>query len=295
MSVLKEDKKVDIFIVGAMKAGTTSFAALLSQHPMIFMSPIKEPHHFVDPLPKAFLETSRFFSLENYFENSYPEPLHNVQVSNEADYKKLFSAASKNQYWAEASTAYLHAPEAAHRIFKYNPNAKIIILTRNPLERAFSHYKMDMGLGRIKDSFSYYMEREIEFYKNGTFPWYSYINMSCYNKPINIYRESFENVLVIALEDLITNTETELAKVSAFLNIASFEYPHLEKINSGSILKIPFLFYYLKRMGVMDVFSKIIPSKIKMLLFKTLSNSTRKLPPLSKELQRELYSIFHHQ
>ncbi|MBZ0326149.1 MAG: sulfotransferase, partial [Altibacter sp.] len=46
-----ETKKANLFIVGAMRAGTTSFVELLSKHPQIYVSPIKEPNYFVDRLP----------------------------------------------------------------------------------------------------------------------------------------------------------------------------------------------------------------------------------------------------
>lgn len=214
-----EAKKANLFIVGAMKAGTTSFIDLLSKHSAIFVSPIKEPHYFVDPLPKQFLDTSKFFSLENYFKNQYPVLRHSVQVSKEEHYQQLFSHATAEQYRAEASTSYLHAPEAASRIYNYNPKAKIIILTRNPLKRAFSHYNMDLGVVRERKSFAAVMARDLNLYKKGTLPWYSYLNMSCYNEPIRHYHNIFESVLVLSLEDLVANTEREMGKVANFLDI----------------------------------------------------------------------------
>ncbi len=287
-----EDKKVDIFVVGAMKAGTTSFATLLSQHPMIFMSPIKEPHHFADPLPKAFLETSRFFSLENYFKNQYLAPRHSVQVSKEEHYQRLFSNATAEQYRAEASTAYLHAPEAAERIYNYNPNAKIIILTRNPLKRAFSHYNMDLGVGRERKSFATVMARDLDLYKKGTLPWFSYLNMSCYNTPIRHYQNIFESVLVLSLEELVANTENEMGKVANFLNIAQFPDLFLKKVNEGHALKYQKLFYFLKRIGLKDLLSQFLTSNFKSKILKRVRDKKKLTLALPQDMIDELETIF---
>lgn len=287
-----ETKKANLFIVGAMKAGTTSFIELLSRHPAIFVSPIKEPHYFVDPLPKQFLETSRYFSLENYFKNQYPAPRHSVQVSKEEHYQQLFSHATDEQYRAEASTAYLHAPEAASRIYNYNPKAKIIILTRNPLKRAFSHYNMDLGVGRERKSFTAVMARDIDLYKKGTLPWYSYLNMSCYNTPIIHYQNIFESVLVLSLEELVANTEKEMEKVANFLNIAEFPDLLLKKVNEGQALKYQKLFYFLKVMGLKDLFSKFLSSDFKGKILKRIRDKKKPTLALPQDMVDELETIF---
>ncbi|MDP2693040.1 MAG: sulfotransferase [bacterium] len=286
-----EAKKANLFIVGAMKAGTTSFIELLSQHPAIFVSPIKEPHYFVDTLPKQFLETSRFFSLENYFKNQYPAPRHSVQVSKEEHYQQLFSNAKDEQYSADASTSYLHAPEAPSRIYNYNPQAKIIILTRNPLKRAFSHYNMDLGVGRERKSFAAVMARDLNLYKKGTLPWYSYLNMSCYNEPIRQYHNIFESVLVLSLEDLVSNTEREMGKVANFLDIAAFPDLLLKKVNEGHALKYQKLFYFLKAIGLKDWFSQFLSNDFKGKILKRIREK-KPIFALPQDLVDELETIF---
>ena len=288
-----EAKKANLFIVGAMKAGTTSFAHVLSQHPEIFFSPIKEPHFFVDPLPKQFMETSRFFSLEDYFKNKYPAPLHRAQIMDAVQYQHLFLNANTEKYLAEASTSYLHAPEAAKRIFNYNPKAKIIILTREPLQRAFSHYTMNLGLGRERKSFAAVMSRELELYKQGTLPWYSYLNMSCYQKPIRIYRETFSEVLILSFEDLTQNTAAELEKVARFLAISKFpdfSFPHL---NEGRSFKSQKVFYLLKKLGLKDFFSRYINPKTKKQILHRVSSKTISPLDLPEMLRNELEEVFY--
>ncbi len=287
-----EGKKANLFIVGAMKAGTTSFAELLSQHPDIFFSPIKEPHYFVDLLPKQFLETSRYFSLEDYFQNKYPAPLHAAQVFKEEHYQQLFSKATFQKYRAEASTSYLHAPEAADRIYNYNPEAKIIILTRQPLNRAFSNYNMDLALGREKRAFQTVMADELALYKNGTLPWYSYINIGCYEKPIQTYNQLFENVLVLSFEDLIKQTASEMEKVSDFLEIAPFSNPILEKANPGRRMKFQRVFYYLRKWGLKDWLSRFLGVRLKGRILKGVSREVKAEVDLPAGLLKELEEIW---
>ncbi len=287
-----EAKKANLFIVGAMKAATTSFAHALSKHPEIFVSPIKEPHFFVDPLPKQFLETSRFFSLDDYFKNKYPAPLHRAQIMNALQYQHLYLNATTEKYLAEASTSYLHAPEATKRIFNYNPQAKIIILTREPLQRAFSHYNMNLGLGRERKSFADVMARDIDLYKKGKLPWYSYLNMSCYNKPIRHYHNIFESVLVLSLEDLVSNTEREMGKVANFLDIAAFPNHLLKKVNEGHVLKYQKLFYFLKQMGLKDWFSQFLNSDFKGKILKRVRDKKKPTIVLPQDMVDELETIF---
>ena len=142
------EKQANLFLVGAMKAGTTLLMDLLSQHPEIYVSPIKEPNFFVEEVPEELYDPSRFFSLEKYFKKDFPNPLHIANVNTLQDYRKLFSISTHEKYRLEGSTMYLHAPNTPQRICQYNNDATIIIIKRDPLDRAYSHYNMLTGLSR---------------------------------------------------------------------------------------------------------------------------------------------------
>lgn len=170
-----ENRKANLFIVGAMKAGTTSFMELLSNHSQVYASPLKEPHYFIKSLPDNLYEPSLFFSLEGYFSENFPEPLHIAKVETAGQYQQLFSLAEEQKYRVEGSTTYLNAEESAGLIHAYNPDAKIIILLRDPLERAFSHYKMNLGKGREKRSFETVLLLEVDLYNQ-----YGFYFRSCF-------------------------------------------------------------------------------------------------------------------
>ncbi|MES0873945.1 sulfotransferase family protein [Sinimarinibacterium thermocellulolyticum] len=117
------------FIVGAAKAGTTSLHHYLGQHPQVFMSAWKEPHHFAD----ITIDPNKSHMMRRY--------------ADERAYQALFAKAGDRPVVGEASPSYLWDPQAAARIRARVPHARIIVLLRDPVQRAFSHYWMDVREG----------------------------------------------------------------------------------------------------------------------------------------------------
>ena len=287
-----KENKVNLFVVGAMKAGTTAFANLLSMHSQIYCPPVKEPHYLIDRLPEQLYEPGRFFSLDDYLENEFPQPLHITKIETELQYRKIFSLASTEKYRVDTSTSYLHTKESAKLICSYNPDAKIIILLRDPLKRAFSHYKMDIGKGRVKGTFEALITRDIAAYRNQELPWYSYLAMSLYKGPIERFKSLFSDVLVIDLEKLIDNKKNTLATVSSFLEIDIFENIAIDHKNIARRPLFPKLFYLLRRMGLKDYFSKIFSSTFKQWLFRNTSSKEKFEVELSEATLEDLKQIF---
>lgn len=284
--------KANLFVVGAMKAGTTSFIEVLSRHEQVYVPPLKEPHYFIDQLPKSLYEPSRFFSLESYLSDKFPEPLHIAKIETEKQYNQLFSISKGQAYKVDGSTAYLSAQESAQMIYNYNPNAKIIILLRDPLRRAFSHYKMNLGKGREKRPFESVLLDEIELYNKGQLPWYSYIGMSFYNIAISRFTTLFDQVLVIKFEDFTSNTDVFMKKVENFLEIKPFSERTITRKNESKTLKFQKMFYFLKQLGLKDYFAKIFSSKFRQWLFGKMSKKGQTNLMLSSETLANLEVIF---
>lgn len=109
-------EKTRLFIIGAPKCGTTSLTRWLREHPEIHMSSIKEPHF-------------------------YNTDMNNRTVTNRADYEALFAdAPNGTRVLAEASTWYLYSDAAVPNILRDHPDAKFIVMTRDPVEMAVSLY-----------------------------------------------------------------------------------------------------------------------------------------------------------
>src|SRR3954469_19217742 len=111
----------NLFIVGAAKAGTTSLWTALGELPEVFMSPLKEPHFFSGVTPRREWAS------------------HFPTVTTEAEYHQLFKGAGDARYLGDASTSYLWAgSRAAEAIRRHNPEARIIAMLRDPVDRAYS-------------------------------------------------------------------------------------------------------------------------------------------------------------
>jgi hypothetical protein len=103
------------FIVGHSKSGTTALGTFLEQHPDLFMCDPMEPNYFCPAWCRAPGPPSRFFRLT------------------EPEYLALFDAARPGQQCFEASAVYLYSPEAPARIYDFDPNARIIMIFREPV------------------------------------------------------------------------------------------------------------------------------------------------------------------
>ena len=109
--------KPDFFIVGAPKCGTTAMNGFLEQHPEIFIPDIKEVHFFGKDLE-----------------------ITKGALRDESRYLALFGPATREKRLGEASVWYLYSRTAAQEIFEFNPDARIVVMLRNPPEMLYSQH-----------------------------------------------------------------------------------------------------------------------------------------------------------
>lgn len=117
-------KKVQVFVVGQPKSGTTALTHFLGQHPGVTIAQPKEPHYFCTDLAR---ESDAFHGRDAGF---FP-------TRTDEQYAACFAGADDDQILVDASTHYVLSQEAARNIHAYNPSAKIIIMLREPV--AFLH------------------------------------------------------------------------------------------------------------------------------------------------------------
>ena len=134
-------QRPNFFVAGAAKSGTSSLFHYLGAHPDVYKSPSKEPHFFCSQhFPERFTGPG-------------DEGFSRDTVRDEAAYRRLFSGADAFTAAGEASVYYLLYPDVAECIQAWNPQAKIILLLRNPVDRAFSAYMHLIRDGRETLSF----------------------------------------------------------------------------------------------------------------------------------------------
>lgn len=171
----------NLFIIGAMKAGTSSLHEYLHQHPDIFMSRLKEPQYFAP-------HTTRWG--QDWGQGcSHPEP-------GDEWYLRLFSAAGAARYAGESSVSYTARPwvgDCEKRIHAFNPDARLIYILRDPIERAISHYWHFVADGREDLSPEAAMRRREE-----------YVSRSDYAFQLQPYLATFDSgqIYVLTLEEL---------------------------------------------------------------------------------------------
>jgi len=174
-----KEKLPNFFIVGAAKAGTTSLYNYLKQHPDIYMSPIKEPNYFAKDIDinlfrKDYKKTA-LIDTQKYFSKPKLEELHLAFITELEDYIKLFQKVSNEKVIGETSVSYLYSKVAAKEIKKLVPDAKIVIILRDPIERAYSHYLMNLKEGLITER-NFIKEILVDYnksYKDGEFLTYT--------------------------------------------------------------------------------------------------------------------------
>ena len=216
---------VDFFLVGAPKAGTTSIYSYFKKNPGIFVPQVKEPHYFSCPEVK-----------KTYYKVDF--------VDSKNEYESLFEGAKNAQKTGDFSTSYLYEQQAPYRIKETCPNANIIVMLRDPVERAISHYLMDVRDG--------YQERPliecIRGQKEGVKLYYKeYVEKGMYYKQIKRFKSIFEEekVGVWLFRELKKDTKEVVREMFKFVGSkASYDIENFtkknqyKKINSETVKKV---------------------------------------------------------
>lgn len=260
--------KVNTFIVGAPKAGTTSLHFYLQQHPDVCMSEIKEPNYFTaQEVVKLYYDVSPVNS-EDWYHSIFTEPTRKVV--------------------GEGSVSYLFYPEVAQKIYEYNPEARILIILRSPVQRAFSHYLMDCRLGLCDISLEELLDNPSKyphFYQQ-------FIELGMYHQQTKRYIDVFgqNQVKVMFYDDLKTDTNLFVDQVFSFLDLRPVDVNMVVKNKfkqpSSTIVAKLYQFKWL-RSYLNILFPKGLLLKIKSVLFKG-----SKKPTLDPSIKRKLSEIY---
>ncbi len=279
--------RVDFFIVGAPKAGTTSLYHYLNEHLEIEMSSQKEPDYFSDSLIQnkgMYYGKNRIDTLEKY---------NNLFINPEVKLR------------GEGSVSYLFYDDVPLKIKTYNPEAKIIIILRDPVDRAFSHYLMDYRLGLVSESFEDIINKKSK-HKNAHLFYQQYIQVSEYAPQIKRYLNVFkrENILFIDYEDFKNDVAGVVNNVYLFLGVNDDFQPNLnKKHNTYTMPKngiIRYIYSFVSfRNFLTSIFSKGLVESIRNRLFindrkPKLSNANREfLNEFFKEDLKELNALLN--
>lgn len=197
----------DFFIIGAMKSGTTSLYQYLNFHSRVESSLIKEPCYY----------SYNYNRGKDWYLAQFPE-------------KKLFGP---RHWYFDASPVYLHDSQAARRMYRDYPKARLIVILRDPIERAVSHYNYysskDSNFGRKPEN--RIDERTLdEAFRDDmagreTREFFRYCRMSLYAQQISSFLACYprEQLLFVDLKELECDVLATLLRIADFLRLPARE------------------------------------------------------------------------
>jgi hypothetical protein len=224
------DIKPNFLCVGAAKSATTSLHRYLSQHPEIFMPDAKE---------------LIFFSHKEYTKNidgPGDEVCLKTSVANLTDYLAYFEGASTFKAIGETSPSYFTYPKVPERIYEMLGEIKILIILRNPIDRAYSNYWHMVRTFGEKICFYDALQAENKRLQARWHDHWGYLKSSKYSEMLEMYFKQFgrKNVHVILYEDFKKNTKDEMRKTFQFLGVdPHFDVKTTKQHNTTSEVRNP--------------------------------------------------------
>lgn len=236
----------NFFIVGAAKAGTSSIGDFLSKHPEVYISPIKEPHFFSTDLRMADFRSDyrdrASFDVDTYLAN-HPLPFkHIAHIDEQSHYQELFREARNEKAIGELSTGYLYSNCAAENIFKFNPDAKIIMVLRQPVERAYSHYLMNIrDLWDYDSAFINALERDFSSSEKGWGKSHMYVELGLYFEQVSRYLKRFpeSQIKIFLYEDFRNNPVEFIKDIYEFLEVDPSELSAKDIAEHKNVAALP--------------------------------------------------------
>lgn len=273
----------NFLIIGAAKSGTTALYHYIKQHPQIYMSPLKETEFFA------------FEGKELDFCGPGDMPRHSITKLE--DYQAQFHDVANETAIGEASPAYLYISSAADRIQQHIPNAKLIAILRDPVERAYSQFLMFIRDGRETtfDFATALQSEETRALENWAWGW-RYMDLGFYHLQLKRYFDKFDpNQLKVYLyEDLNKNPIGVLQDVFQFLEVDETFVPDISvRHNISGMPKNKMLHSFLTQPNLIKTALRpLLTPSLRKKLTKDLRDKNSCKPTLSPEMRAQLVNIF---
>jgi Sulfotransferase domain len=212
----------DFFVAGAPKAGTTALHAALARHPSLYLSAVKEPKFFLTGGPPPARGGPG--DVRTYREH----------VWQRQDYEALFEGAPAGQLRGESTPFYLYRHDAQLRIRALIPTARLIIVLRDPVERAHSNWThlWSAGLDPVGDFVQACAEEDRRI-KAGWADFWHYLALGRYGEQLERLYTVFrrEQVVVFRYRTLIETPAAVLDRICAFLRVPQGVLDEMPKQN----------------------------------------------------------------
>lgn len=236
--------KVNLFIIGAGKSGTTSLWNFLNLHPQVYMCPTKEPS---------------YFSLSKHFDRG------------EGWYHSLFTNYRDQLIVGEASNSYSATetfPQTPSRIFKYNPKAKLIYIVRHPMDRTASDWMESNKRKPIPFS---------DFIKCDNLC----RDKNNYLKQYKAYLEYFseKSILILTFDQITSDFSNASSQVFDFLGIKSVKGQLINTRPTASQRKYSQVFYWANQSNIYARIRQYIPNSARRFALQLTSRKYESIRP----------------
>lgn len=299
-SKAKSTRLPDFFVVGAVKAGTTALHLFLDQHPGVYMSPVKETNFFSqeDMTPEHFNRDYKHdvnVDLKGFLAGPMSKKIHIANVAQWEDYKRLFRDVRDDQVAGEASNSYLLCPTAAAQVAAKCPGAKIMMMLRNPVDRAWSQYLMNVRLGKIlSEDFIEEFEADSNKEYQGWGVSHNYRELGMYSAQLQRFYDHFpkQNVKVLLYDDYRANPEAVVRNIFGFLGVDTDVALDLDqRPNEAAVPRFKKLNYILFQSGLVNRVKRMVPESWKGAAKKAMfsKDGIPKITEREKQFLRDLY------
>ena len=243
-------------VVGAPKTGTTSLYHYLKQHPQIFMSPVKEPSYFCTEIrPEYFSEpsksqvTQQAAVLRSHLRDAKPGTPPRALITEWEDYELLFRNAGAERASGECSACYLWSVSAPGNIRSRLPHVKIVMILRDPAERAFSHYLDYLTAGHTNAPFREHVERAVRGTTREQSALYPFLQFGLYYQQVQRYLNLFprDQIRIVWYEEAWSEPMQFLANLFEFLDVRTFDLDMSKRHRDRRTSNIHYL---LKKYGI---------------------------------------------
>jgi len=291
----------NFFVIGTAKAGTTSLYHYLSQHPDVYLPPIKETNHFamgdideslLDPVYKRDIQ----LDLARYIRNGMKNTVHIAHVKRKLDYEALYSGVQHEKAIGEISNSYIVCPSAIPSIKLEYPNAKLIVMLRNPVSRAWSHFLMNQREGKVR--IHDFIAEVMQDYSASHRGWgvnHQYLELGLYAKQLQRVFEQFapHQLKWFLFEDFVAYPDKVMRSIANLLGVnEDFQFDFSKKANQAGVPRNRFVNQLLVNSGLIHSLKSIAGERQKSWIKSRLYKSGNELQKIGKEETDFLFDFY---
>lgn len=292
----------NFFLVGVVKGGTTSLHHYLSQHPQVYMSPVKETNYF----SRKDIDTSKFspdyahdvnVDLKQFFASGMKHTIHIAHITDRENYLRLFANVRDEAAIGEASNSYILYPHASQEIRKTYPEARIVMMLRDPADRAYSQYIMNLRLGKTLETD--FLKEVFDDDAKPVKGWganHQYLSIGLYYEQVKRYLDLFprEQVLICWYDDYRKDPGSVIRSMYRFLGVdEDFRPDTSEKLNTAGVPRFGKLNYWLNQSGLISWAKRRLPRNLRGPFKKWMySGDSSDIPVMSDRERAELVAYY---